>query len=87
MSEENLMILYYSGNKKLYEFMANEFPGLQKMNFEQKYKTKAMEYYRQLIKSQAMDLREPIKPNKRGISPNNIALIKNVFLILLGSIL
>ena len=65
MSEENLMILYYSGNKKLYEFMANEFPGLQKMNFEQKYKTKAMEYYRQLIKSQAMDLREPIKPNKR----------------------
>ena len=65
MSEENLMILYYSGNKRLYEFMTNQFPGLQKMNFEQKYKSKAMEYYRQLIKSQAMDLREPIKPNKR----------------------
>ena len=65
MSEENLMILYYSGNKKLYEFINDEFPGLQKMNFEQKYKTKAMEYYRQLIKAQALDLREPIKPNKR----------------------
>ena len=65
MSEENLMILYYSGNKKLYEFINDEFPGLQKMNFEQKYKTKAMEYYRQLIKAQALDLREPIKPNKK----------------------
>ena len=64
MSEENLMILYYSGNKRLYEFMTNQFPGLQKMNFEQKYKSKAMEYYRQLIKSEAFDLRKPIKPNK-----------------------
>ena len=64
MSEENLMILYYSGNKRLYEFMTNQFPGLQKMNFEQKYKSKAMEYYRQLIKSEAFDLRKPIIPNK-----------------------
>ena len=65
MSEENLMILYYSGNNKLYEFMNEEFPGLKNMSFEQIYTSKAMEYYRQLIKSQAYNLEEPIKPNKR----------------------
>ena len=64
MSEENLMILYYSGNKKLYEFMNEEFPGLKNMSFEQIYTSKAMEYYRQLIKSKAFDLRSPIKPNR-----------------------
>ena len=65
MSEENLRLLYYSGNKKLLEFMSEEYPQLEKMTFLKKYKCKAMEYYRQLIKSQAYNLEEPIKPNKR----------------------
>ena len=64
INEENLKILYYSGNKKLFEFVSEEFPQLEKMKIGKMYKTKAMEYYRQLIKSEAFDLIEPKKPNK-----------------------
>ena len=65
INEENLMILYYSGNKKLFEFINEEFPELANMDIGKIYKTKAMEYYRQLIKSQVFDLIEPKKPNKK----------------------
>jgi hypothetical protein len=34
------MILYYSGNKKLYEFMANKFQVYKKWIFKQKIKLK-----------------------------------------------
>ena len=43
MSEENLRLLYYSGNKKLFEFMSEEYP-LEKMTFAKKYKCKAMKF-------------------------------------------
>ena len=65
INEDNLMVLYYSGNKKLFEFISEEFPKLENMNIGKMFKTNAMEYYRQLIKSQAFDLIEPKKPNKK----------------------
>ena len=59
LDEKELLLLYYGGNKNLLEFIRNHFPLLENMNKKDMYSTKAMDYYRKLIRAKAYDEREP----------------------------
>ena len=65
LEENDLMILYYGGNKNLIEFIKRHFPLLENYNLKEKYSTKAMDYYRKLLRSKAFDEEEPELPNKK----------------------
>ncbi len=65
LEENDLMILYYGGNKNLIEFIKRHFPLLENYNLKEKYSTKAMDYYRKLLRSKAFDEEEPEMPGKK----------------------
>ena len=65
LEENDLMILYYGGNKNLIEFIKRHFPLLENYSLNEKYSTKAMDYYRKLLRSKAFDEEEPELPNKK----------------------
>ena len=65
LDEKELLLLYYGGNKNLLEFIRNHFPLLENMNKKDMYATKAMDYYRKLIRAKAYDEREPDMPGKK----------------------
>ena len=65
LEEKDLLILYYGGNKNLIEFMRRHFPLLENMQIKEKYCTKAMDYYRKLLRSKAFDEDEPDMPGKK----------------------
>ena len=46
LEENDLMILYYGGNKNLIDFIKRHFPLLENMQMKEMYSTKAMDYYR-----------------------------------------
>ena len=65
LEEKDLLILYYGGNKNLFDFIKNHFPLLDNMQLKEKYATKAMDYYRKLLRSKAYDETEPNMPGKK----------------------
>lgn len=65
LEESDLMILYYGGNKNLIEFIKRHFPLLENMQMKEMYSSKAMDYYRKLLRSKAFDEEEPSMPGKK----------------------
>ena len=65
MEEKDLLLLYYGGNKNLIEFIRRHFPLLENMQIKEMYCSKAMDYYRKLIRSKAFDEDEPDMPGKK----------------------
>ena len=65
LDEKDLLLLYYGGNKNLFDFIKRHYPLLENMQAKDKYATKAMEYYRQLLRSKAYDEPEPNMPAKK----------------------
>ena len=65
LEDKDLLILYYGGNKNLLEFIRRHFPLLENMKPKEMYSTKAMDYYRKLIRSKAYDEEEPEMPGKK----------------------
>ena len=65
LDENQLLLLYYGGNKNLLEFIRNNFPLLENMQKKEMYATKAMDYYRKLIRAKANDEQEPDMPGKK----------------------
>ena len=76
LEEKNLRVLYFGGNKNLIEFIRLYYPLLEKMDRNNMYSTKAMDYYRKLINSKANNESEPCMPRKlegyNSIFENNI---------------
>ena len=65
LEENDLLILYYGGNKNLFDFIRRHFPLLENMKPKEMYSTKAMEYYRKLLRAKAYDEPEPDLPGKK----------------------
>ena len=65
MEEKDLLILYYGGNKNLIDFIRRHFPLLENMQPREMYCSKAMDYYRKLLRSKAFDEDEPDMPGKK----------------------
>ena len=61
---KNIQYLCFGGNEKLKLFIQNEFPKLKKMNFNNLYKTYAMDYYRKYLEYLIEGGIKPNKPNK-----------------------
>jgi len=66
LEEKDLLILYYGGNQNLFEFIRRHYPLLENMNINNMYSTKAMDYYRKLLRSKAYDEQEPEMPGKKS---------------------
>ena len=65
LEEKDLLILYYGGNQNLFEFIRRHYPLLENMNINNMYSTKAMDYYRKLLRSKAYEEQEPEMPGKK----------------------
>ena len=65
LEDKDLLILYYGGNKNLIEFIRRHYPLLENMKPKEMYSTKAMDYYRKLLRSKAYDEEEPEMPGKK----------------------
>ena len=65
LEDKDLLILYYGGNKNLLEFIRRHFPLLENMKPKEMYSTKAMDYYRKILRSKAYDEEEPEMPGKK----------------------
>ena len=65
LEEKDLLILYYGGNKNLLDFIKRHYPLLENMEIKEKYATKAMDYYRQLLRAKAYDEKQPNMPGKK----------------------
>ena len=65
LDESDLLILYYGGNKNLLDFIRRYYPLLENMQAKEMYSTKAMDYYRKLLRSKAYDEPEPEIPGKK----------------------
>ena len=65
LEEKDLLLLYYGGNKNLLDFIRRHFPLLENMQPKEMYATKAMDYYRKLIRAKAYDESEPDMPGKK----------------------
>ena len=65
LEEKDLLLLYYGGNKNLLDFIRRHFPLLENMQPKEMYATKAMDYYRKLIRAKAYDESEPDIPGKK----------------------
>ena len=64
LDERYLLLLYYGGNENLINFIKRNFPLLEKMDKRKIYSTKAMDYYRKLIRSKAYNEPEPYLPRR-----------------------
>ena len=58
-----LMPLYFGGNKSLIDFIRNNYPLLEKKGRKNIYTSRALDYYRKLIRAKINNLREPLKPS------------------------
>ena len=65
LEEKDLLLLYYGGNKNLIEFIRRHYPLLENMKKKEMYCSKAMDYYRKLLRSKAFDEEEPEMPGKK----------------------
>ena len=64
LDERYLLLLYYGGNQNLINFIRRNFPLLEKMDKNKIYSTKAMDYYRKLIRAKAYNEPEPYLPRR-----------------------
>ena len=64
LEEKYLLLLYYGGNKNLNDFIRIYFPLLERMDKNNMYATKAMDYYRKSIRAKAYNEQEPCMPRK-----------------------
>ena len=64
LDEKFLLLLYYGGNKNLIEFIRLYYPLLERMDKNKMYSTKAMDYYRKLIRAKAFNEPAPNMPRK-----------------------
>ena len=76
LTNEELMLLYYGGNIKLDEFIEYEYPKLQNMKINIMYKTEALEYYRQNLRSLAFGEPKYEKPNDHDAYKYNKKILK-----------
>ena len=76
LTNEELMLLYYGGNRKLDEFIEYEYPKLQNMKINIMYKTEALEYYRQNLRSLAFGEPKSEKPNEHDAYKYNKKILK-----------
>ena len=76
LTNEELMLLYYGGNRKLDEFIEYEYPKLQNMKINIMYKTEALEYYRQNLRSLAFGEPKSEKPNDHDAYKYNKKILK-----------
>ena len=65
LEEKDLLIFYYGGNRNLIDFIKRHFPLLENMQPKEMYCSKAMDYYRKLLRSKAFDEEEPDMPGKK----------------------
>jgi len=65
LKERDLLLLYFGGNQNLFEFIRRNYPLLENMNINNMYATKAMDYYRKMLRAKAYDEPEPDMPRKR----------------------
>ena len=65
LEEKDLLILYHGGNKNLLDFIRRHYPLLENMKPKDMYATKAMDYYRKLLKSKVNKERGPEMPGKK----------------------
>ena len=65
LEEKDLLILYHGGNKNLLDFIRRHYPLLENMKPKDMYATKAMDYYRKLLKSKVYKERAPEMPGKK----------------------
>ena len=65
LEEKDLLLLYYGGNKNLLDFIRSFFPLLENMQKKDMFATKAMDYYRKLIRAKAYDEQKPDMPGKK----------------------
>jgi len=65
LDKNDLLILYYGGNKNLFDFIKRHYPLLENMEIKERYATKAMDYYRKLLRSKIYDESEPSMPGKK----------------------
>ena len=65
LEESDLLLLYYGGNQNLFEFIRRHYPLLENMKINCMYASKAMDYYRKLLRSKAYDEPEPDMPGKK----------------------
>lgn len=64
LDERYLLLLYYGGNQNLTNFIRRNFPLLEKMDKRKIFSTKAMDYYRKLIRAKAYNEPEPYLPRR-----------------------
>ena len=62
LSLKGIQYLYYGGNKKLDDFINNEYPDLKNINKKEFYSSKEMDYYRQRLNYLINGKKSPIKP-------------------------
>ena len=71
---DEIQYIYNGGNKKLLDFINNEFPNLKELPPQKLYITKAMDYYRKNLKYLTEGGVKPIKP---GIKEAYELILKN----------
>ena len=64
LNDKELQYMYFGGNKKLVEFIHNDFPELSKFKKDILYLTRAMQYYRDNLNYLVNKGPEPIRPSK-----------------------
>ena len=62
LSLKGIQYLYYGGNKKLEDFINNEYPDLKYIAKKEFYSSKEMDYYRQRLNYLINGKKSPIKP-------------------------
>ena len=63
LSLKGIKYLYYGGNKRLSDFVNDEYPSLKFINKKIFYMTKAMHYYRKWLKYLVNGGNKPLKPS------------------------
>ena len=64
LNDKELQYMYFGGNKRLFEFIYNDFPELSKFTKNIFYQTRAMQYYRDNLNYLVNNGPEPIRPSK-----------------------
>jgi len=65
LKESDLLLFYFGGNQNLFDFIRRNYPLLENMNINNMYSTKAMEYYRKMLRAKVYDEPEPNMPRKK----------------------
>jgi len=58
--------LYYGGNKNLFDFIRKHYPLIENMQVKEKYATKALDYYRKILRAKSCGEPQPDMPSKKN---------------------